>query len=96
MVKVSGVANQHIYIGATHYNIGDKVIVELPEDNVEIFSECVDNITILNSEIKEVEEKPIILKEKEEILEGENDGNILNTDKPIKQVGRKSTKKVEG
>lgn len=96
MVKVSGVANQHIYIGATHYNIGDKVIVELPEDNVEIFSECVDNITILNSEIKEVEEKPIILKEKEEILEGENDGNIHNIEKPIKQVNRKSTKKIEG
>lgn len=96
MVKVSGVANQHIYIGATHYNIGDKVIVELPEDNVEIFSECVDNITILNSEIKEVEEKPIILKEKEEKLEGEQDGNIHN-DKPTdKQVSRKGTKKVQG
>ena len=96
MIKISGVATQDICIGAYCHKVGTKVTLDIPEEKLNIISECLKDITIHNSKIKEIEEKPIILKEKEEILEGESDGDIHNIDKPSKQVGRKSTKKVEG
>ena len=96
MITISGVATQDICIGAYCHKVGTKVTVKIPEEKLDIISECLKDITIHNSKIKEVEEKSIILKEKEEILEGENDGNIYNIEKPIKQVNRKSTKKIEG
>lgn len=95
MIKISGVATQDICIGAYCHKVGTKVTFEIPEEKLDIISECLKDITIHNSKIKEVEEKPIILKEKEEILEGENDGNIHITNKSTKQISRKNTKKVE-
>lgn len=94
MIKISGIANQNVFIGVIPHEIGSKVEVETTEDKLEFWSEVLDNVTIHNSEVKEVIEKPIVFKEiSSEKVEKEDDLSINQTVK--KQVNRKNTKKIE-